>query len=153
MSRMRLTERASARRSSGGQVPVAYAAAGRLPIKRPYTNPVDGARGQQALNSVDYNLLLRGALVRMDRWVSREEDPPPSRYPRLADGTAVVSEQPRSVFTAIPGVSFPPHLPQVIRLDCSAPRADTNLDGLGCRRSRSFLDRWAKLIPQVMELT
>jgi hypothetical protein len=34
-----------------------------------------------------------------------------------ADGTAVASEQPRSVFTAIPGVGFPARPPQVIRLD------------------------------------
>ena len=89
--------------------------AGTLPLTD--TNPVDGARGQQALNSVDYNPLLRNALVRMDRWVSGEEDPPPSRYPRLADGTAVAPEQPRGVFTAIPGVGFPAHPPQVVRLD------------------------------------
>jgi len=89
--------------------------AGSLPLTD--TNPVDGARGQQALNSVDYNPLLRAALVRMDRWVSGEEDPPPSRYPRLADGTAVTSEQPRCVFAAIPGVGFPAYPPQVIRLD------------------------------------
>jgi hypothetical protein len=89
--------------------------AGTLPLTD--TNPVDGARGQQALNSVDYNPLLRAALVRMARWVSGEEDPPPSRYPGLADGTAVTSEQPRLVFAAIPGVGFPEHPPQVIRLD------------------------------------
>jgi hypothetical protein len=89
--------------------------AGTLPLTD--TNPVDGARGQQALNSVDYNPLLRAALVRMDECVSGEKDPPPSRYPRLADATAVAPEQTRSVFTAIPGVGFPAHLPQVIRLD------------------------------------
>jgi hypothetical protein len=89
--------------------------AGTLPLTD--TNPVDGARGQQALNSVDYNPLLRAALVRMDEWVSGEKDPPPSRYPRLADGTAVAPEQTRSVFTAIPAVGFPAHPPQVIRLD------------------------------------
>jgi hypothetical protein len=89
--------------------------AGTLPLTD--TNPVDGARGQQALNSVDYNPLLRNALVRMDRWVSGQEDPPPSRYPRLADGTAVAPEQPRGAFAAIPGVGFPAHPPQVIRLD------------------------------------
>ena len=53
----------------------------------------------------------------MDRWVTGEEDPPPSRYPRLADGTAVAPEQTRDVFAAIPGVGFPAHPPQVIRLD------------------------------------
>jgi len=89
--------------------------AGTLPLTD--TNPVDGARGQQPLNSVDYNPLLRAALVRMDRWVTEEEDPPPSRYPRLADGTAVAPGQLRGAFAAIPGVGFPAHPPQVIRLD------------------------------------
>jgi hypothetical protein len=104
----------SGRRLLSTRLPTKHSA-GTLPLTD--TNPVDGARGQQALNSVDYNPLLRAALVRMDRWVSGEEDPPPSRYPRLADGTAVASEQPRSVFTAIPGVGFPADPPQVIRLD------------------------------------
>jgi alpha/beta hydrolase family protein len=89
--------------------------AGTLPLTD--TNPVDGARGQQALNSLDYNPLLRAALVRMDRWVSDGEEPPPSRYPRLADGTAVEPRQLRGVFTAIAGVGFPVRPPQVARLD------------------------------------
>jgi hypothetical protein len=81
------------------------------------TNPVDGARGQQALNSVDYNPLLRAALTRMDEWVNGEKDPPPSWYPRLADCTVVAPDQLKGVFTAIPAVGFPAHLPQVTRLD------------------------------------
>ena len=89
--------------------------AGTLPLTD--TNPVDGARGQQRLNSVDYNPLLRALLVRMDKWVSDGEEPPPSRYPRLADATAVEPEQLRGVFTAIPGVGFPAHPPEVVRLD------------------------------------
>jgi hypothetical protein len=89
--------------------------AGALPLTD--TNPVDGARGQQALNSVDYNPLLRAALIRMDEWVNGEKDPPPSRYPRLADCTAVAPNQLRGVFAAIPGAGFPAHLPQVVRLD------------------------------------
>ena len=89
--------------------------AGALPLTD--TTPIDGARGQQPLNLVDYNPLLRAALVRMDRWVGEGEEPPPSRYPRLADGTAVTPEQARGVFAAIPGVGFPAHPPQVVRLD------------------------------------
>jgi Alpha/beta hydrolase domain len=92
--------------------------AGTLPLTD--TNPVDGARGQQALNSVDYNPLLRAALMRMDEWVNSENDPPPSQYPRLADGTAVTPEQLKGVFTAIPRVRFPAHPPQVIRVDFGA---------------------------------
>jgi Alpha/beta hydrolase domain len=89
--------------------------AGALPLTD--TNPVDGARGQQALNSIDYNPLLRAALVRMDQWVSGKKEPPLSRYPRLSDGTAVTPEQLKETFTAIPGVGFPAHPPQVVRLD------------------------------------
>jgi hypothetical protein len=92
--------------------------AGTLPLTD--INPVDGARGQQALNSIDYNPLLRAALVRMDQWVSAGEPPPSSRHPHLADGTAVAPEQLRGVFTAIPGVGFPAHPPEVIRLDFGA---------------------------------
>jgi hypothetical protein len=89
--------------------------AGTLPLTD--TNPVDGARGQQALNSVDYNPLLRAALVKMDRWVTREEEPPSSRYPRLGDATAVAPEQLKGVFAAIPGVDFSAYPPRVPRLD------------------------------------
>ena len=89
--------------------------AGALPLTD--TNPVDGARGQQALNSVDYNPLLRALLVHMDRWVSDGEEPPPSLYPRLADGTAVAPARLSGVFAAIPGVGFPARPPQVARLD------------------------------------
>jgi hypothetical protein len=53
----------------------------------------------------------------MDRWVSGEKEPAPSRYPRLADGTAVAPEQAGVVLTAIPGVGFPAQPPQVVRLD------------------------------------
>jgi Alpha/beta hydrolase domain len=96
--------------------------AGTLPLTD--TNPVDGARGRQALNSVDYNPLLRAALLRMDQWVTGEQDPPPSRYPRLTDGTAMMPARLREVFSAIPGVGFPEHPPQVVRLDFGPDAAD-----------------------------
>jgi len=61
--------------------------------------------------------LLRAALVRLDRWVSAEEPPPPSRYPRLSDGTAVLPESTADVFSGIPGMRFPAHLPRAARND------------------------------------
>jgi hypothetical protein len=96
--------------------------AGELPLTD--TNPVDGARGQQLLNAVDYNPLLRALIVRMDRWVSASEEPPASCYPLLADATAVAPEQMKSTFEAIPGVHFPAHLPRVVRLDFGPEAAD-----------------------------
>ncbi|MBI4499111.1 MAG: hypothetical protein HY689_14575 [Chloroflexi bacterium] len=77
----------------------------------------DSARVQHPLNTVDYRPLLRAALINLDRWVREGVEPPPSRYPRLADGTAVRREALAPVFRAIPGVGFPAALPVRCRLD------------------------------------
>jgi hypothetical protein len=61
--------------------------------------------------------LLRATLVWLDRWISAQELPPPSRYPRLADGTAVQPESTAGVFSSIPGMRFPAHLPRAARND------------------------------------
>src|SRR3984893_4024450 len=89
--------------------------AGTLPLTD--TNPQNGERGQQALNSVDYNPLLRALLVQMDCWISQGEAPPASRYPRLTDGSAVAPETVKAVVTPIPGGGVPAHPPRVTRLD------------------------------------
>jgi len=99
-------------------------ASGTLPLTD--TSPIDGSRGQQRFNCVDYTPLLRAALVRLDRWVTAQEAPPPSRYPCLADGTAVRPEHTAALFTAIPGVHFPAHLPCVVRLDFG-PEAEAGI--------------------------
>ncbi len=77
----------------------------------------DGPQGQQLANSVDYRPLLRAALVNLDAWVTRGQEPPPSCHPRLADGTAMPAPQTEAVFRAIPGVNFPEYLKYVYRLD------------------------------------
>ena len=53
----------------------------------------------------------------MDCWISQGEAPPESRYPRLADGSAVAPETVKGVVTTIPGRGFPTHPPRVMRLD------------------------------------
>jgi hypothetical protein len=87
---------------------------GVLPLK---DRVADGGRGQHPLNSLDYAPLLRAALVNLDRWVSRNEAPPASRYPRLADGTAVLAQRLAPVFQAIPGAAFPTQHFQPQRVD------------------------------------
>ncbi|MGH8069863.1 MAG: alpha/beta hydrolase domain-containing protein [Candidatus Entotheonellia bacterium] len=87
---------------------------GVLPLK---DTAADGGRGQHPLNSVDYAPLLRAALVNLDRWVSHNESPPRSRYPRLADGTAAPAPRLAPVFQAIPGAAFPVQHFQPHRLD------------------------------------
>jgi hypothetical protein len=82
------------------------------------TGTVD--RSRHLRNVLNYGPLLRACLVNLDRWVAEGVEPPPSRHPRLDDGTAVAPEDLRGVFDRIPGARYPRHhaLPQ--RLDFTA---------------------------------
>ena len=80
------------------------------------TNPRDGSRGQHPFNSVDYAPLLRAALVRLDRWVTSGEAPPPSRFPRIDEGTAIPPSRTAATFKSFAGVSFPAHMSYMSRL-------------------------------------
>ncbi len=77
----------------------------------------DGMRGQLPFNTVDFNPLLRAALVNLDRWVSEGVPPPTSRHPSLNDGTSVPSDSLPAVFANLPGVRFPPKVTRALRLD------------------------------------
>jgi hypothetical protein len=81
------------------------------------SDPATGSRGRYAFNCVDYVPLLRAALVRLDRWISQGEAPPPSQHPRIDDGTAVSPEHTAPIFRAIPGVEFPTRHRYLSRLD------------------------------------
>jgi hypothetical protein len=74
-------------------------------------------------NSVDYLPLVRAALVNLDEWVSAGKDPPPSRFPRLDDGTAVVPDHAVAFFRSVPSVRVPDHIPTLARFDFG-PEAD-----------------------------
>ena len=116
------------------------------------TNPQNGERGQQALNSVDYNPLLRALLVQMDCWVSRGDAPPASRYPRLADGTAVAPETVKAVVTTIPGVGFPVHPPRVTRLDFGRATANGIATTLPPREGEAYPHFVPSVDPDSMSL-
>jgi hypothetical protein len=49
---------------------------------------------------------LRALMVAMDLWVSQGIPPPPSRYPRVFDGTLVRPSRSSTGFPKIPGVRF-----------------------------------------------
>jgi hypothetical protein len=83
----------------------------------PPADPNTGSRGIHPFNVVDYAPLLRAALVNLDRWLREGVEPPPSVFPRLADGTAVAGESMAPRFAAIPGVRFPDRLARPARLD------------------------------------
>lgn len=79
--------------------------------------PMDGVRGQLPFNIIDYNPLLRSALDKLDRWVRTGQPAPPSRHPRISDGTAVESHTLAPKFRRIPGVEFPEKPTRAMRLD------------------------------------
>ena len=83
-------------------------------------------RAQQLFNCLDYRPLLRAALVNLDRWAASGEAPPPSAYPRMADGTGVSPEAVMDTFRSIPGVEFPGQLRKFTRLNFGPdPRVPT----------------------------
>ncbi|MHB8645279.1 MAG: alpha/beta hydrolase domain-containing protein [Thermomicrobiales bacterium] len=83
------------------------------------TDSNTGARGVHGFNAVDYAPLLRAALVNLDRWVTDGTAPPPSVFPRLANGTAVPGASVFAAYHGIPGVTRPDPelLPTIHRFD------------------------------------
>ncbi|OGL19459.1 MAG: hypothetical protein A3F92_09870 [Candidatus Rokubacteria bacterium RIFCSPLOWO2_12_FULL_71_22] len=81
-------------------------------------------RSQHLRGVLDYGRLLRACLVHLDRWVTEGVEPPPSRHPRIDDGTAVPPAALRDAFDRIPGARYPRHhaLPQRLDFGALPPR-------------------------------
>jgi hypothetical protein len=95
-------------------------------------------------NEVDFRLTFRALTMHMVRWVADGIEPPPSRYPRIADGTLV---PPAAVaFPAIPGVKVP-------RMAHVAYRADYGPDfttkGIITKEPPEIGPPFPALVPQV----
>jgi hypothetical protein len=67
--------------------------------------PTSIGQGQQPDNPLEYWWTMRALMVAMEKWIKDGTPPPPSRYPRLSDGTLVAST--KVAFPAIPGVQSP----------------------------------------------
>jgi hypothetical protein len=80
--------------------------------------PRKGA-GQQRPNPNDYTWALRALLVGVDQWVRQGTLPPPSRYPKLSDGTLVPHAG--FQFPAVPSVQSPAIIPGGYRADLGGP--------------------------------
>jgi hypothetical protein len=76
-----------------------------------YSDPNLGAPkrgvGQNYDNTVQTSFLFRALLDALDRWATDGVPPPPSRVPRLEDGTLGTVAEWRARFPAIPGVALP----------------------------------------------
>jgi hypothetical protein len=75
--------------------------------------PPEAQNGQQRENPTNYWLTMRALLVAMDEWLRAGVAPPPSRYPRLQDGTLVQAAE--VALPSIPGVRSPRTLPAATR--------------------------------------
>jgi hypothetical protein len=58
---------------------------------------------------------MRALLLDLDAWVTRNTEPPPSRYPTLAAGELVARDRVR--FPALTALPFPGYLPPVFRMN------------------------------------
>ncbi len=90
--------------------------------------------------------VLRALLVAMDRWASHAAAPPPSRYPRIDDGTLVDVATFRDRFPRIPGVDLPTDCYRPLRLDFGS-RFES--DGIADVVPPTTGDRYEALVPQV----
>ena len=79
--------------------------------------PFPPVRGntQNLPNPNDYRWTLRALLVAMDAWVKDGKEPPPSRYPKIAEGQLAGLDAVR--FPRIPGVQFPARIQRAWRVD------------------------------------
>ena len=78
------------------------------------------------MNIVDYRPALRCALINLDEWVVNGTQPPDSRHPRIADGTAVTRDKVLDFFTALPDFEppAPRRLPFVRTVDMGGRESD-----------------------------
>jgi hypothetical protein len=74
-------------------------------------------RSQHLRSVVNYGRLLRACLANLDRWVTEGVAPPPSRHPRVGDGTAVDPSDLAKAFDRIPAARYPRHHPRPQRQD------------------------------------
>ena len=63
--------------------------------------------GQLLGNPADYRPLMRALLTALDAWIKDEIAPPPSIYPKIADGTAAGWRESESGWRPLPGVRYP----------------------------------------------
>jgi hypothetical protein len=100
---------------------------------------IDGTLGAQPPNVLDYRPLLRAALINLDRWVSDGVEPPPSRHPRLDDGSAVTRARSLASLPPIPGMATPdPERLWVLRETDMGPDGDSGAGRYPVTEGRAY---------------
>jgi Alpha/beta hydrolase domain len=84
----------------------------------PASNVGGGMIGRAALNPLNYSFATRALFRALDRWVVDEVPPPPSLYPKIADGTLAPAD--RAGWPAIPGYQLPQQPLRALHLNFGA---------------------------------
>jgi hypothetical protein len=71
----------------------------------PASNVGGGMTGRALLNPLNYSPAVRALFRALDRWIVDDVAPPPSAYPRLADGTLTAPAE--AGWPAVPGYQLP----------------------------------------------
>jgi len=102
------------------------------------TTPIK-ARGANPFNMVDGSTVERAFLVNLDAWASQAVEPPPSAFPRLADGTAITREAALDQLSKIDGLALldPAQLPTLRRVDLG-PEVDQGIGRLPVQMGQPF---------------
>jgi hypothetical protein len=103
--------------------------------------------GQQKRNTLDdRGPVLRAMLTALDRWNSTDTPPPPSKYPRISDGTLVDAAAFATKFPSLPGVNVPGSYYEPVRLDFG-PRLESA--GIADVIPPTVGQPWRTLVPAV----
>jgi len=84
----------------------------------PASNRGGGMVGRAALNPLNYSPAVRALFRALDRWAVDDTMPPPSAYPRLADGTLAAPD--RAGWPPIPGFQLPQQPLRALHLNFGA---------------------------------
>jgi hypothetical protein len=71
----------------------------------PVSNVGGGMTGRAMLNPLNYSPAVRALFRALDRWIVDDVAPPPSAYPRIADGTLTPAA--KAGWPAVPGYQLP----------------------------------------------
>ena len=71
----------------------------------PVSNVGGGMAGRAALNPLNYSSAVRALFRALDRWIVDDVRPPPSAYPKVADGTLTAPD--KAGWPAVPGFQLP----------------------------------------------
>ena len=93
---------------------------------------------------MDYRWALRALLLALDRWITDGVEPPPSRYPHIADGTLVAPE--KLGFPKIPGVHYSTRIHKAYRADYGPKFVS---DGITSNQPPKIGKPFAMLVPAV----